>query len=395
MEDNKFNYIFESAKNLFEEVRELRRHFHQYPELSHQEFQTVKDISNYLERLNIKCEMPKRNALIAHIGDISGKCIALRADTDALPITEETGYEFASKNKGVMHACGHDFHISMLLAAAKILKSIEKELSGCVKLIFQPAEEKLPSGAKMLIDDGLIDNPAPQAVFSQHLMPHIETGVIGICPGPIFASADELYWTIHGKGSHAGTPHLSNNPITAAADLIINLKSSIKLLQNPIQSNVLSITAINGGYVTNAIPDFVELKGTLRTFNNKIRYDIHKELKAKSQIICDLHETQCELNILEGFPPVTNNDFLAKLVEEIVVSNMDAKYFEKTERLMLSEDFSFFSEKYPSALWFLGVKPKGAENFPFLHSSNFIPDEAALLNGTFMLAAMAYACLSD
>ncbi len=395
MKENKFDYIYQNAKAIFTEIVELRRYFHQHPELSHKEFETTNYICDYLKKLNINYKKIKDNAVVAHIGNLDGKCIALRTDLDALPIQEETDYSFKSENNGVMHACGHDFHIAMLLGASKILKSIENELSGCIKLIFQPSEEKLPSGAKMLIDESALCNPTPQAVFAQHIMPHLETGVIGIRPGPIMASADELYWNIHGKGSHAGTAHLSNNPLMAAANLILNLKNSTKILQNPVENSVLLITTINGGSSTNAIPDNVELKGTLRTFNNFFRFNAHKEIALKSQLLCDLFQTKCELNILEGFPPVMNNNFLTNLVEEIVLSNLSDKYFRKVEKMMLAEDFAFYSEKFPAAFWFLGVKPHGAKDFPFLHSSKFCPDEAAMLNGTFMLAAMAYACLSD
>ncbi len=197
--------------NISEYLINTRRHLHQYPETAFQEFETTKFIEQELSSMDIINFKVTKTGVVGIIGEISNPCLALRADIDGLPILEETGLPYSSKNDGKMHACGHDFHTAILLGVAKYLKSIETDLKVCVKLIFQPAEEMIPGGAKTMIENGVLDNPKPQFVFGQHIHPSIKTGRIEMCYGPIMASSDELYWTIKGKSSHAATPHLGND----------------------------------------------------------------------------------------------------------------------------------------------------------------------------------------
>lgn len=381
--------ILEESKKIESNLIEYRRQIHSNPELSFKEYKTSEFIQKILSSLNISFDIIAETGVVALIGEKSENCVALRADIDALPLQEETGLEFSSMNNGVMHACGHDMHTTMLLGAAIILKSIEKDLKGCVKLIFQPAEESLPGGASILIKNGVLTNPVPKAVLGQHVSPGDDIGNIAIGDGYIMASADELYWTITGKGAHAAQPHLGNDTILAASNLILTLQSAISRFRNPLSPGVLSVTSFHGGSATNIIPEKVELKGTLRAFDNTWRHETINRIKQMSEEICSLYGCKAEFNPILGYPALFNNKSVADNVFSTASELFGNNRVTVFEPKMWAEDFAYYAQEIPSAFWFIGVKPKNILEMPGLHNPKFAPDESILTDGAALLAQSA------
>jgi amidohydrolase len=375
--------ILEKAKAVYVKIIEYRRHFHQHPELSFQEYETSAYISKILRHHNIVHKKIAETGIVALIGK-GERCVALRADIDALPILEETGLQFASLNTGVMHACGHDMHIAMLLGTAIILKENESKINGIVKLIFQPGEEKIPGGASILINEGVLNNPKPQVIFGQHINPGDISGVISTNSGPILASADEIYITIKGKGSHAAQPHLANDPIITSAQLILYFQTVMTKFRNPINPGVLSITSIHGGIAPNIFPDDVKLMGTLRTFSNKLQKTLHEIIEQKSLEIAGLYNCKCDVEILKGYPTLVNNNNIAELVEKNAVELFGSEKFLKLEPKMWAEDFAYYGQQIPACFWFLGVKTNESADMPPLHNAKLNPSEEAMINGVAM-----------
>ena len=272
--------IVNKVNKIYEKVVDYRRYLHQNPELSFKEFNTTRFIISKLQQLNINFYQPTETGVVAIIGN-GDNCVALRADIDALPIKEETELPFSSYNEGVMHACGHDMHTAMLLGVTEILNDLKHEYNGCIKVIFQPGEEKLPGGASVLIKAGVLENPKPLAIFGQHIYPDEKEGVIALNSGPFFASADEIYWTIVGKSGHAAQPQLSNDAILASSHLINFYQTMITKFKNPLNPGVLSVTSINGGSATNIFPDKVKMMGTLRSFDENWRLEMHNLIVEK------------------------------------------------------------------------------------------------------------------
>ncbi|MBX3044983.1 MAG: amidohydrolase [Candidatus Kapabacteria bacterium] len=382
----KINELKNQIADNFDEILNIRRHIHKNPELSFQEFNTANFIRKYLNDNCIDYQVMAETGTVALIGS-GDVCVALRADIDALPIYEETGLEFASINDGVMHACGHDMHTTMLLATAKLLKSRESELSGTVKLIFQPGEEKLPGGAYLMIKEGVLENPVPDVIFGQHIYPSENSGTISVASGPVLASADELYWTIRGKGSHAAQPHLGKDAILAAANLINYYQSILTKFKNPLEAGVLSVTSIHGGSATNIFPEEVKMMGTLRAYNEVWRKEVHNILFENSSKIADLYGCECEIEIIKGYPPIINDEDASKFVREIaseIVGKVNTLDFEPK---MWAEDFAYYAQVVPACFWMLGVKPDNLKDMPPLHNPKLNPDESAMINGIAMMVA--------
>jgi amidohydrolase len=386
--------IKSDVNNIFEYMKKVRRTIHKYPELSFEERMTSRLIKYELDRLGIIYERVLDTGIVARIGN-EGKCIALRADIDALPISEQTDVEFASAAKNIMHACGHDTHTAMLLGATRLLKKYEKDLNGCVLLIFQPGEEKLPGGASKIIESGALDNPKPEFIFGQHVYPAGNTGTIALSDGFVMASADELYWTIKGTEAHAAQPHLGNNPVNAAGNIITQLQTLLNSIKNPIEAAVLTVTSVNGGKAPNIIPGEVKLSGTLRTFNNELRYEILKKIEELSFAVAANHGCTCDFSPEIGYPPLKNDTkavSLARKAAENLIGNDNIMHFEPK---MWAEDFAYYYEKagIPSCFWFTGVKPANVNEMPGLHHPSFLPDEEAMKTGTALLVSVAFEAL--
>lgn len=384
-----FDIINVEIDKIFQEIVSIRRKIHQNPELSFSEYKTSELIRSFLKKNSIRFDILAETGTIGYIGN--GKpCIALRADIDALPIKEETGLDFASTNDGVMHACGHDMHTSILLGASKILKNLEPKIKGTIKLIFQPGEEKLPGGAIQLINEGVLENPKPDFVFGQHVDPENETGVISISEGTILASADELYITLHGNQAHAAQPHLGNDLILASSSLIMNLHSIVSRGRNPLLPGVLSITSIHGGSATNIMPDKVELMGTLRSFDQNWRKQAIKLIETNIKNISNIYNIEYQFKPLLGYPPLNNDDKAVEYIRKVSYDYLGEKKVRTFVPKMWAEDFAYYSQQVPSAFWFLGVKSKQNSQIIPLHNSQFNPDEGAIKTGIAIMTLAAY-----
>lgn len=371
---------------IYSEAVGFRQHLHRFPEVSTQEFQTQAYIIGILER-NAISHQTYGTGIIATIGT-GERCVALRADMDALRVNEETGLPFASENPGIMHACGHDMHTAMLLGAMLILKACEKELHGTVKLVFQPSEEKRPGGARLLLPH-LMETPAPQAIFGQHIFPGLPVGSIGIRPGAFFASSDNIIFAIEGKGTHAAMPQMGSDPILAATALIQFYQTIITKFRNPLIPAVLSITSIHGGTANNVIPDRVEVMGTVRTHDNELRHHIFDLIHEKSPAICDLYGCRFVPDMTwNGLPPLVNDCGLTNRVKEVAAGLPAIGHIVDSEPLTLGEDFAIYLQELPGVFWTLGVCPPEDEQMPPLHNPAMAPDERAIPVGIEMLVAV-------
>jgi hippurate hydrolase len=380
--------IKELAHQYAPEFIKVRHHLHAHPELSYQEYETSKYIQEQLKSYNIPFEV---KATTGVIGLIEGKnpqsrVVALRADMDALPITEENDIAYKSTTPGVMHACGHDVHTTCLLGAAKILAETRNEWEGTVKLIFQPGEEKNPGGASLLIKEGVLENPKPQCIFGLHVNPQLETGLLSFRGGKIMASADELYITIKGKGGHAAAPHLTADTILIASHLIVSLQQIISRNNNPLSPSVLSITSIQGGHTTNVIPTEVKLMGTFRAMDEEWRFKAHELIHRQTELLVKAMGGEADILIDVGYPTVYNHEGLNEYARQIAEGYMGAEKVEETEVRMGAEDFGFYSQAIPGCFYRLGTANKAQGITAGVHTPKFNIDESAIEIGIGMMA---------
>ena len=377
-----------SVEDIFPLAVEFRRHFHQYPEFAMQEVETQRYITKVLDKYGIVYRTVG-TGVIAMIGQ-GEKCVAIRADMDALKVTEETGLPFCSLTPGMMHACGHDMHMAMVLGAAVVLKSREQELNGTVKVVFQPSEEKRPGGARLLLPE-LLKAPVPQAIFGQHVFPNLPTGTIGIRSGAFFASSDNIIFSVEGKGTHAAMPHMGSDPILATACLIQFYQTLVTKFRDPLIPAVISITSVHGGTCNNVIPDKVEVLGTVRTHDNTLRYRLFELIEQKSKEICELYGCTFTMDkTWNGLPVLVNDEQLTKFVTNNATELLGEDRVISMNHLTLGEDFAIYLEKIPGAFWVLGVRPPEQENMPPLHNPKMSPDENAIKIG---IALMVKNCL--
>jgi hippurate hydrolase len=391
------NRIKEKAAQYFNEVCDIRHHIHAHPELSFQEFNTAAFISSKLKEYGVEHQTGVAGTGIVAI--IRGKnpekkCIALRADLDALPILEANDVDYKSKNDGVMHACGHDVHASCLLVAAKILQEIKEELEGTIKLIFQPGEEKHPGGASLMIKEGVLENPKPEAIYALHVYPHLPSGTVGFRAGQYMASADEIYITIEGKGGHAALPHQTIDPITIAAQVITSLQQVVSRKGNPLIPSVLSFGKIAGGNATNVIPDKVEILGTLRTMDETWRYEAHRWIKEITEQICQSFGAKATVEIPVGYPSLFNDPHLTLQTENHAREYMGAQNVHTLNMRMAAEDFSFYTLQVPGCFFRIGTNKNNDTFTAPVHNAHFNIDETAMQTGVGMLCWVAYKSLS-
>ncbi len=367
---------------------EIRHHLHAHPELSYQEFKTSEFIQNKLTEYGIPFEI---KATTGVMGLIKGKnpskrTIALRADMDALPIHEENDVAYRSVNKGIMHACGHDVHTTCLLGASKILNELKDQWEGTVKLIFQPGEEKNPGGASLMIKDGVLESPKPQAIFAMHVHPGLALGKLSFRGGKVMASADELYMTIKGKGGHAASPHLCIDPILIASELILSLQQLISRNNNPFNPSVLSITAFQGGTTTNVIPNEVKLMGTFRAMDEEWRFKAHELIRNHATHLVQSMGAQLDLQIDVGYPAVHNNEELNGKTRKKAEEYFGSDKIEETELRMGAEDFGYYALQVPACFYRVGVMNKEKGITSGVHTPTFNIDEAAIEIGIGMMA---------
>jgi amidohydrolase len=379
----------------YNEVVEIRRHLHAYPELSLHETETASYISSKLNSYGI--EHKTGIAKTGIVGIIKGKnpdkkVIALRADMDALPIIEANNVDYVSKNIGVMHACGHDVHMACLLGAAKILQTLKDEFEGSIKLIFQPSEETYPGGAIMMINEGVLENPAPEVVFGQHVFPGLEAGQVGVKSGKYMASTDEVYLVVKGRGGHAATPHLNIDPIVIASNIVVALQQVVSRFAKPYMPSVLSFGRIIGEGRNNIIPDEVKLDGTFRTFNEEWRTEAHEKITKMAKGIAQGMGGDCDVRIEKGYPFLVNDENVTNAFKSFATEFLGEENVKELDLAMTAEDFAYFSQRKPSCFYRLGIRNEKAGITSNLHTSTFNVDEDSLKTG---MGLMAFVTISN
>jgi len=374
------------------------RHLHAHPELSFQEVETARFIQNELSGMKI----PFRSNIGGNgiLGKIEGqnptkKVIALRADMDALPVCEAVDIPWKSMHENVMHACGHDAHTACLLGAAKVLNELRNEFEGTVLLIFQPGEEKAPGGARLMLEDGLFDEIEPDLILAQHVSVDFPTGTMGFLPGKIMASADEIHVKIHGKGGHGALPHLVNDTVLAASQTIVSLQQVRSRLCHPLTPMVLTFGKLSADGATNVIPHEVQLSGTFRTFDETWRTEAKNHILRIITDTCLANGCTAEIEMPDGYPCVVNDEQITEKAREMAIDWIGKEHVVPLEVRMTSEDFGFFTQKYPSTFYRFGVKGETNANTGGLHSSTFQIDERALEIGAGGMAWLAWCFLNE
>jgi amidohydrolase len=384
-----------------------RRDLHQHPELGNREFRTAGIVAEHLRALGLD----EVRTGVAHTGVVGllkgalpGPVVALRADMDGLPVTEEVDVPFVSKARGqwngeevgVMHACGHDCHVAILMGVAQVLAGLRGQLRGSVKFIFQPAEEMPPEGedggAKMMVAEGALEKPTPNAIFGLHVTSRLPTGVVGYRPGPTMASSDKLKITVHGRQTHGAAPWMGVDPIVTAAQVILGLQTvvsrTIDLTEEPA---VVTIGAIRGGVRENIIPDSVEMRGTIRTFNEQMRDDIHERVTNLAEFVSRGSRAGCKVCIDKNYPVTINDPALTEAMVPTMKRVAGVQGLMLVPKVTGSEDFSFFQRVVPGLFVFLGVTPTGTDPKKAApnHSPRFYADDTGLLLGVRTLAHLA------
>lgn len=378
------------AQQFFQETVQMRRHLHQHPELSFEEYHTSAYVKSVLNDMGISYQEMADTGIVAYIkGDLtSDEVIALRADMDALPIQEVAGRSYGSQNPGVMHACGHDVHTSSLLGVAKILHALKAEYGGVVKLIFQPGEERLPGGASIMIKEGVLQNPAPSAIIGQHVMPFIEAGKVGFRAGKYMASCDELFMTVKGKGGHGAHPHQNIDPIVITAHIITALQQITSRFADPRIPTVLSFGKISANGATNVIPDEVYLEGTFRTFDEEWRAEAHEKMIKMATGMAESMGATCDFDVRKGYPFLINNPELTMVARGFAEEYLGKEHVLDLELWPAAEDFSYYSQEIDACFYRLGTgnKSKGIQSA--VHTATFDVDEDALLVSIGLMAYM-------
>jgi amidohydrolase len=372
----------------------LRRHLHAHPELSFQEYKTAAFVKEQLQQLGLQPEAMATTGLVALIeGRNPGrKTVALRADMDALPITEQNEVPYKSQNPGVMHACGHDVHTSSLLGTARILSALRDQFEGTVKLIFQPGEELIPGGASLMIQEGVLQNPAPQAIFGQHVFPLLPAGKIGIRPGMYMASADELYLTVKGRGGHGAMPEMNIDPVLISAHILVALQQIVSRHASPRIPTVLSFGKVTAEGATNIIPDEVKIEGTFRTMNEVWRAEAHTKMKKMAEQMAEAMGGSCELEVRKGYPFLQNNPQLTQRLQGAAVDFLGADNVVDLDLWMAAEDFAYYTQQVDACFYRLGTRNEDQGKTSSVHTPTFDVDEEALETG---MGLMAWAALSE
>jgi amidohydrolase len=391
------NKIQQNAKEIHQDVIALRRHLHAHPELSYKEFETAAFVAAELRNIGLHPVEGIAGTGVSAI--IKGKdpdkgVIALRADMDALPITELNDVPYKSVNEGIMHACGHDVHTSSLLGCARILHSLRDQWTGSIKLIFQPGEEKNPGGASLMIKDGILKNPAPTRIYGQHVMPLIPVGKIGFRSGMYMASADEIYLTVHGKGGHGALPEMTVDPVVISAHMIVALQQIISRNANPKLPSVLTFGKVEALGATNIIPDKVEIAGTFRAMNEEWRAKAHTLITRMATGLAESMGGSCDVNIDKGYPFLKNDPALTDRTREAAAEYVGSENIVELPLWMGAEDFSYYSQEIPACFYRLGTGNEAKGITSYVHTPTFDIDENALELGCGLMAWLAITELS-
>lgn len=388
-------YIVKRSEELFEKIRGYREHLHRHPELSYQEFETMKFVSGRLTELGIEHQAGVGGTGVVgiirssqHPDDMPA--VGLRADMDALPIREENEVPYKSVVDGVMHACGHDVHTSVLLGAAEILNELKEQLPHPVKLIFQPGEEKNPGGASLMIRDGVLNKPTVKSIYALHVFPDFPVGRTGFKGGLYMASCDEVYITVHGKGGHGATPHQCVDPIAIGAELILNLQTIISRKCDPKIPCVLSFGHFEALGATNVIPSKAILKGTFRTMNEAWRAEALQLIEKQARAIVEGNGGELEIEISKGYPFLENDEQLTEELKQKAIDLLGENNVEDLPIRLTAEDFSFYAQEIPACFFRIGVRNEQKGILFGVHHPRFDIDAEALKTGMQMMALAAF-----
>lgn len=391
--------VSELAEKYNQEVTDTRHHLHMHPELSFEEYETAKFVAKRLKEIGVD-EVVEGVANTGLVGYIRGKnpdkkVIALRGDMDALPIVEQNDVPYKSKNEGVMHACGHDVHTSSLLGAAHILNDLKDQFEGTIKLIFQPGEERLPGGASLMIKDGVLQNPTPNNIVGQHVMPLIQAGKVGFRSGMYMASADEVFLHVKGKGGHAAMPEMFTDPVLITSHIIVALQQIVSRNASPKVPSVLSFGKVTANGATNIIPEEVHVEGTFRTMNEEWRFDAHEKIKKLASGIAESMGGSCDVEVKVGYPFLKNTPELADKLKSYAIEYLGEENVEDLDLWMAAEDFSFYSQEVDACFYRLGIRNEEKGITSGLHTPTFNIDESCLKVGAGLMAYMAIKQLTE
>jgi amidohydrolase len=379
------------STSLAQETVGNRHHLHMHPELSFQETKTQAYVESQLNAWGIPNSRLANTGVVAIIEgkNPTKKVVALRADMDALPIIETNDVPYKSQNPGVMHACGHDVHTSSLLGTAHILKSIKEDFEGTVKLIFQPAEEKAPGGASIMIKEGVLENPKPVSIFGQHVATNVPVGKIGFREGMYMASTDELYIKVIGKGGHGAMPDACIDPIVIASHIIVAMQQIISRNKNPKFPSVLTFGKIEGLGATNVIPDEVNIAGTFRAMDETWRAEGLEKMKKLAEGIADAMGGKAIFEVLKGYPFLQNNPELTRKAKAAAIAYMGEENVVDLDLWMAGEDFAFYTHHVDACFYRLGIRNEAKGITSGVHTPTFDIDEDALAIGPGLMAWLA------
>jgi amidohydrolase len=387
--------IRDLSNHYFNDVIKYRRHIHENPELSFQEYQTAKYVRQILTDNNIVIDDSfGDNAVVGIIeGQNVGSNVGLRADMDALKIQEKTNFEFKSKNDGVMHACGHDVHTASLIGTALILNQIKDCIKGRIILIFQPAEELDPGGAKILIDKGIINKYNISKIIGQHVLPNTKTGNFGFTPGKAMAATNEIYIKFIGKGGHAALPEQRSETVVALTEFLTESKKIQNKYSNDEAPVIVAFGKIIANGAINIIPSEVSAEGTMRTFDENVRQNIKSELKNIAEEIAIENKCKFEILIKDGYPHLSNSVELTNKIIDLSKEFLSENQVEIADKRMTGEDFAYFSQLIPASYYRMGIAGKGLGTNP-LHNDNFSVDEDSLKYSIALMAFLAINIMS-
>ena len=381
--------MIDEIKNKVTEIREelvrWRRDFHRHPELGFEEFRTSAVIREFLERLGLQVETCAKTGLRAVLaGKPGGRTVALRADMDALPLEEEGDKEYISQNPGVTHACAHDGHMAIIMGAAKILSQMKDRFSGKVVFLFQPSEERIPGGAKLMIEEGALEGV--DAIFGLHLWQDLATGIVGVVKGPMMAQPDAFSITIKGKGGHGSMPQQTVDPILVASQLVVNVQSIVSRSIDPLKPVVVSFGTIIGGTIYNIIPEKVTLTGTVRSFDADVQKLTEQRLREITQKTCETYGATAEFKYDIGYASLVNDAGMVDFIEKITAKTLGKERIKHIDPVMGGEDFAYYLKKVPGAFLFFGMGD--GTQYPH-HHPGFDIDEKALPEATYLMTALA------
>jgi amidohydrolase len=362
-----------------------RRDFHRHPEVAFQETRTSAVIREFLEGLGLPVRPAAGTGLVAVLeGKKGGKTVALRADMDALPIQEEGGKEYGSLNAGATHACAHDAHMAMLMAAAKVLTARKSDFPGRVVFLFQPAEEAPPGGARKMIEEGALEGV--DAIFGLHLWQSFPTGKVGVIKGPMMAQSDNFSLVVKGKGGHGAMPHATVDPIPAAAQIIMSCQTIVSRTIDPLKPCVVTFGTVHGGTTHNIIPEEVALSGTVRTFDPPVQALAERRLREIAEETAKAFGAACRFEYTPGYPAVVNDAGMVDFAVGVARRVLGEDCLQPFDPIMGGEDFAYYLQKVPGALLFLGAGD--GRRFPHHHPA-FDIDERALPMGARLIASLA------